>query len=199
MPVDAGTRVGPYEIVGWLGSGGMGDVYRARDPRLGRDVAIKLINDRLASDRDRLRRFQQEARAAGQLNHPGIVAVYDVGTYQDTPYIVSELLEGETLRHRLRGGPIGPRRAIDLARQIALGLAAAHAKGIVHRDVKPENLFLTSDGRIKILDFGVAKLTSTDDDRAPGSPTETAPDPARSTSPRPCPRGTRPAVPAVPP
>jgi serine/threonine protein kinase len=171
-----GRRIGPYEIVGWLGAGGMGDVYRARDSRLGRDVALKVIDPALAADAGRVRRFEQEARAAGQLNHPNVLAVYDSGIYDGTPYIVSELLEGETLRSRLSSGPMPPRKAIDVARQVAEGLAAAHQKGIFHRDVKPENLFITTDGRVKILDFGIAKLTasSEDDGGRTGLPTDTA-------------------------
>ena len=157
-----GTTIDHYEIVAWLGAGGMGVVYRARDPRLGREVAIKLISDTLASDSNRVSRFEQEARAAGQLNHPNILAVYDVGRYGGAPYIVSELLEGESLRGRLLRGALPPRRAIDYARQIAEGLAAAHERNIVHRDVKPDNLFITQDGRIKILDFGIAKLARPD-------------------------------------
>ena len=170
-----GTRLGPYEIVGWLGAGGMGDVYRARDARFSRDVAIKLISASLTADASRVRRFEQEARAAGQLNHPNILAVHDAGTHQGTPYIVSELLEGESLRSRLQQGAVPVRKAIDFARQTALGLAAAHDKAIVHRDVKPENLFITNDGRIKILDFGIAKLTQAGDDTAGQTsfPTET--------------------------
>jgi serine/threonine protein kinase len=158
MPIERGTRIGPYEIDGWLGAGGMGEVYRARDPRLGRDVAIKLVLPAFATDAARLRRFEQEARAAGQLNHPGILSVYDVGMHQGAPYVVSELLEGETLRSAMRTG-LPARRALDFARQIAEALAAAHDKGIVHRDLKPDNLFVSRDGRIKILDFGLAKLT----------------------------------------
>jgi Serine/threonine protein kinase len=136
----------------------MGEVYRARDSRLQRDVAIKVLPASFSQDADRLRRFEQEARAAGVLNHPNITAVYDIGTHDGAPYVVSELLEGETLRERLAGGALPPRKAIDYALQIAHGLAAAHEKGIVHRDLKPENLFVTRDGRIKILDFGLAKL-----------------------------------------
>src|SRR5262245_23220417 len=153
----------------------MGVVYRARDPRLGRDVAIKLIAETVAPDASRMQRFEQEARAAGQLNHPNIVAVFDVGRHAGAPYIVSELLEGESLRSRLLGGALPARRAIDFARQIAEGLAAAHERNIVHRDVKPDNLFITKDGRIKILDFGIAKLTRPGDDSArhTGFPTET--------------------------
>ena len=162
MPLPAGSRLGPYEIVAPIGAGGMGEVYRARDPRLGREVAIKVLPASFSNDPDRLRRFEQEARAAGVLNHPNVTAVYDIGSFDGAPYVVSELLEGETLRTRLAGGALGPRRAIDYATQIARGLAAAHEKGIVHRDLKPENLFVTKDGRVKILDFGLAKLTQVD-------------------------------------
>ncbi|MEP7310263.1 MAG: protein kinase [Acidobacteriota bacterium] len=164
MPIAKGTHIGPYEIVGWLGAGGMGEVYRARDHRLGREVAIKLLPETYASDMSRVRRFELEARAAGQLNHPNILAVYDAGIDAGVPYIVSELLEGESLPSRLRSGALPWRKAVDYARQIAEGLAAAHDRHIVHRDVKPENLFVTSDGRIKILDFGIAKLTRPNDD-----------------------------------
>jgi eukaryotic-like serine/threonine-protein kinase len=158
MPLAAGTRVGRYEIRSLLGEGGMGQVYLARDEKLTRDVAIKVLPRALSQDTDRLRRFEQEAQATGALNHPNILAVYDVGTHEAAPYIVSELLEGETLRGRIAGTALPQRKAIDYALQIAHGLAAAHEKGIVHRDLKPENLFLTKDGRIKILDFGLAKL-----------------------------------------
>jgi eukaryotic-like serine/threonine-protein kinase len=154
----AGTKLGPYEILAPIGAGGMGEVYRARDPRLTREVAIKVLPASFSQDPDRLKRFEAEARAAGVLNHPNITAVYDFGTHDGAPYIVTELLEGETLRSRLGPGAISPRKAIDYAVQIAKGLAAAHEKGIVHRDLKPENVFLTKDGRVKILDFGLAKL-----------------------------------------
>jgi len=154
-----GTSLGPYEILGAIGAGGMGEVYRARDPRLGREVAIKILPSQFSTDSERLRRFEQEARAAAALNHPNILAIYDLGQSNGSPYIVSELLEGESLRERLRSGPLPLRKAIDYATQIALGLAAAHDKGIVHRDLKPENLFITKDSRSKILDFGLAKLT----------------------------------------
>jgi Tol biopolymer transport system component len=154
----AGSRVGPYEIVEWLGAGGMGEVYRARDPRLQRDVAIKIIGRALAADEERLRRFELEARAAGQLNHPGILAIYDIGVHHGAPFIVSELLEGEALRSRLGKGALPMRSAIELARQLADALAAAHEKNVVHRDIKPDNLFLTTTGRLKVLDFGIAKL-----------------------------------------
>jgi eukaryotic-like serine/threonine-protein kinase len=158
MTLAAGTKLGPYEILAPIGAGGMGEVYRAKDPRLGREVAIKVLPASFSQDADRLKRFEQEARAAGVLNHPGITAVYDIGTAAGAPYIVTELLEGETLRNRLLAGALSVRKAIDYAVQIAKGLAAAHEKGIVHRDLKPENLFLTKDGRVKILDFGLAKL-----------------------------------------
>jgi len=155
--LEPGTRLGPYEIDSLIGDGGMGQVYRAHDPRLDRSVAIKTLTAG-AADPDLLRRFEVEARAAGGLDHPNVLVVYDIGTEGGVPYIVSELLQGETLRARLRNGPIPMRQAIDCCVQIARGLAAAHARGIVHRDLKPENLFLTRDGRVKILDFGVAKL-----------------------------------------
>src|SRR5438093_532730 len=158
MSLTAGTKLGPYEILAPIGAGGMGEVYRARDTRLGREVAIKVLPAALAKDPDRLRRFEQEARAAGQLNHPNILTVYEFGVHEGAPFIVSELLEGGTLRERLAGGAIPPRKAIELAIQIAHGLAAAHDKGIFHRDLKPENLFVTTEGRLKILDFGLAKL-----------------------------------------
>src|ERR1700694_532641 len=153
----------------------MGEVYRARDPRLGRDVAIKVLPASFSNDADRLRRFEQEARAAGALDHPNILAIHDIGTQDGAPYVVSELLEGETLRARLAGGAFSPRKALGHALQIAHGLAAAHEKGIVHRDLKPENLFVTRDGRVKILDFGLAKLTHIETGtEVTGLPTATA-------------------------
>jgi eukaryotic-like serine/threonine-protein kinase len=158
VTLTAGTRLGVYEIIAPLGAGGMGEVYRARDSQLGRDVAIKVLPASLSRDPDRLRRFEQEARAAAALNHPNILSVYQMGTYEGAPYLVSELLEGSTLRDQLLRGPLPIRKAVDYGIQTARGLAAAHEKGIVHRDLKPENLFLTKDGRIKILDFGLAKL-----------------------------------------
>jgi WD40 repeat protein len=163
MTLQPGTRLGPYEILAPLGAGGMGEVYRARDERLRRDVAVKVLPASYSADPDRLRRFEQEAQAAGALNHPNITAVHDLGSHDGSPYIVTELLEGETLRARLAGGALPVRKALDYARQAAAGLAAAHDKGIVHRDLKPENLFVTNDGRVKILDFGLAKLTQRDD------------------------------------
>jgi len=154
-----GTRIGDYEVKSLLGAGGMGEVYRAHDSRLGRDVAIKVLPASFAADADRLRRFEQEARAAAALNHPNILAVYQMGTHAGAPYLVSELLEGEPLRELLKRGRLVVRKAIDYGVQMARGLSAAHEKGIVHRDLKPENLFVTKDGRIKILDFGLARLT----------------------------------------
>src|SRR5260370_23096547 len=160
MSLSFGTRCGPDEVLDLLGAGGMGEVYRARDSQLGRDIAIKVLAN-LASDPERLRRFEQEARAAASLNHPNILAVYQLGIHEGAPYLVSELLEGETLRERLKRSPLPVRKVIDYGAQIARGLAAAHEKGIVHRDLKPENLFLTKDGQVKILDFGLARLTQT--------------------------------------
>jgi len=176
MSLTAGTRLGPYELVSLLGAGGMGEVYKARDPRLGRDVAIKVLPTEYAADADpsagsessrararddRLRRFEQEARTVAALNHPNIIALFDIGTLEGAPYIVTELLDGATLRERLGGGSLPSAKVIELAAQIACGLAAAHEKGIVHRDLKPENLFVTRDGHVKILDFGLARHFAT--------------------------------------
>ena len=158
MPLTSGVYLGPYEVFSLLGSGGMGEVYRGRDPRLDRDVAIKVLPSNASSDPGRLQRFEQEARAAAALNHPNILAVYDVGVYDGVPYIVSELLDGQTLRDRLSSGLVPVRTALDFAVQIAHGLAAAHENGIVHRDLKPDNVFVTADGRVKLLDFGLARL-----------------------------------------
>jgi Tol biopolymer transport system component len=173
MPLISGTKLGPYEIVEPLGAGGMGEVYRARDSRLDRLVAIKILPPEYAPDTERVRRFEQEARATAALNHPNILAVYDINGRTDFLYIVSELLEGETLRRRLASGALPSRKAVEYATQIALGLAAAHEKGVIHRDLKPENIFVTKDGRVKILDFGLAKLTPVaaplHDDRTIGS------------------------------
>jgi serine/threonine protein kinase/Tfp pilus assembly protein PilF len=178
MTLAAGARLGPYEIVAPIGSGGMGEVYKARDTRLGREVAVKVLPPEFSTDPERLRRFEQEARSASALNHPNILAIFDVGTHGEAPYVVSELLEGETLRERLAGASLPARKATDYATQIAEGLAAAQEKGIAHRDLKPENLFVMKDGRIKILDFGLAKLTrpevpSCPLTEAPTSPPET--------------------------
>ncbi len=156
----AGSRIAHFEVLGLIGSGGMGEVYRARDTRLGRDVAIKVLPAELAADPERLRRFEQEARAVAALSHPNILALYDVGTHEGAPYLVTELLEGESLRQRLQGGALPARKAVETAVQIAEGLAAAHEKGIVHRDLKPENVFLTKDVHVKLLDFGIAKLAA---------------------------------------
>jgi hypothetical protein len=166
MALASGTKLGPYEILSALGAGGMGEVYRARDPRLGREVAIKVLPSVPAPDSERLRRFEQEARATAALNHPNILAVFDIGSQDNSPYIVSELLEGGTLRSRLISGPLPVRKAVDYALQIVRGLAAAHDHGIFHRDLKPENIFIARDGHAKILDFGLAKLTMPE----PGAP-----------------------------
>ena len=162
MTLAPGIKLGRYEIRSKLGAGGMGEVYQARDMELGRDVAVKVLPSTFSTDKDRLNRFQQEACAAGALNHPNVLIVHDIGAHDGSPYVVSELLEGETLRKRIGGTPLGQRRAIDYALQIANGMAAAHEKGIIHRDLKPDNIFITNDGRVKILDFGLAKLTQLD-------------------------------------
>ena len=162
MPAANGSRIGRYEITAFLGSGAMGEVYRASDERLGREVAVKLLPTMFNADGERLKRFDQEARAAGALNHPNVLAIFDTGAHDGAPYIVSELLEGSTLRARLEPGALPVRKVVDFGVQIARGLTAAHAKGIVHRDLKPENLFVSPDGRVKILDFGLAKLTRSD-------------------------------------
>src|SRR5450755_4608620 len=149
MALTSGTKLGPYEILAALGAGGMGEVYRAKDPRLGRDVALKILPESFARDADRLRRFEQEARAVAALNHPNILAIHDIGQQDGTPFLVSELLEGESLRTSLDHGALPKRKTIDYGVQIAHGLAAAHDKGIVHRDLKPENIYVTRDGRVK--------------------------------------------------
>src|SRR6266852_1213987 len=154
----SGTKLGPYEILALLGAGGMGEVYRARDSRLRREVAVKILPPSFAQDADRLRRFEQEVRVVGALNHPNILAVYDTGTHNGSPYLVCELLEGQSLRQHMEESSLPQRKAIDYGMQIARGLAAAHEKGVVHRDLKPDNIFVLNDGRIKILDFGLAKL-----------------------------------------
>src|SRR3984893_7333990 len=159
MALSSGTKLGPYEIQSLLGAGGMGEVYRAKDARLDRIVAIKVLPASLSADHDRMQRFAQEARAAAALNHPNILSISDIGDEHGSPYVVSELLEGETLRERLRSGSLSSRKAIDYGLQVARGLAAQNEKRIVHRHLKPKNLFITSDGRVKILDFGLAKLT----------------------------------------
>src|SRR6202795_834079 len=167
MALTSGTKLGPYEIVSPVGAGGMGEVYRARDTRLGRDVAIKVLPEALAHDADRLRRFEQQARAIAALNHPNILGIHDIGAHEGAPFLVSEFLEGQTLREKLVSGPLPVRRAIEYALGIAQGLAAAHDKGIVHRDLKPENVFITPDGRVKVLDFGLAKLVQPEENHEP--------------------------------
>jgi serine/threonine protein kinase len=169
MPLNAGIQLGRYEIRSQLGVGGMGEVYLAQDTKLGRKVALKVLPAAFSEDAERLRRFEQEAQAAGALNHPNILVIFHIGTHEGAPYIVSELLEGETLRERMAGAALPQRKALDYALQIVRGLAAAHEKGIVHRDIKPDNVFVTSDGRVKILDFGLAKLTGASDGTQPQS------------------------------
>ncbi len=173
MTLDPGSRLGPYEILSPLGAGGMGVVYRARDSRLGREVAVKVLPEEFARDADRLARFEREARAVAALSHPNILSIFDFSTVDGTAFAVTELLDGETLRHRLEGGPLPARKAVELGSQIARGLAAAHEKGIVHRDLKPENVFVTRDGWAKILDFGLARVgpaPSADDGRTLTTP-----------------------------
>ena len=170
MSLSPDTELGPYRIVEAIGAGGMGEVYRARDTRLERDVAVKILPAHLADDEDGLARFERETKAVAALSHPNILTIYDVGRHQGVPFAVMELLEGETLRERLEKGSLPLGKAVELALETTRGLAAAHAKGIIHRDVKPDNLFITSDGHLKILDFGLARSTtgleSTSDDSA---------------------------------
>jgi hypothetical protein len=179
LALTAGTRLGPYEILSPLGAGGMGEVYRARDAKLARDVAVKVLPERVASDPEALARFEREARAVAAISHPNILAIHDFGKEGPVTYAVTELLEGETLRAMLAGGPLSVRKATEYAVQIARGLAAAHEKGIVHRDLKPDNLFVTTDGRVKILDFGLARPTAVvsarDDTRSPTVTSHTEP------------------------
>jgi serine/threonine protein kinase len=151
--ISPNSTLAQYTIVSEIGEGGMGEVWRARDPRLGRDVAIKVLPAALSAAKDRLARFGQEAQAAGALNHPNILVIYHIGTHDGAPFIVSELLEGESLRERLAGNPLPQRKAIDYALQLARGLAAPHEKGIVHRDIKPDNIFINDEGRVKILEW----------------------------------------------
>ncbi len=174
MALSPGVRLGPYEIVAPLGAGGMGEVYRARDPRLGREVAVKVLREATSGDPDRVRRFEQEAKAAGALNHPNLLSVYDVGTHEGAPYLVFELLQGTTLRSLLGRERLSTPKALDYAVQMARGLAASHDKGIVHRDLKPENVFVTEEQRVKILDFGLAKLRPLPEAEVVRSTVETA-------------------------
>src|SRR6266853_5308524 len=153
-----GNSLNQYRIIATVGAGGMGEVFRARDTRLNRDVAVKVLPKDFVSDPDRLRRFEQEAKTLAALNHPNVLTVFDAGVHEGAPYLVSELLQGKTLREELNGGALPVRKATEFAVQIANGLAAAHSKGVIHRDLKPENIFVTKDGRVKILDFGLAKL-----------------------------------------
>ena len=169
MPIPPGTKLGPYQISTILGVGGMGEVYRAHDSRLHREVAIKVLPERVSTDSERIARFEQEARATAALNHPNIVALYDVGTDRGTAYVVSELLIGATLRERIQEGPISPRKVVEMGLGILNGLAAAHERGIFHRDLKPENIFVTDDGTVKILDFGLAKLSPSPEHASGGS------------------------------
>ena len=166
MSIPAGTRLGPYEVIASIGVGGMGEVYRARDTRLDRDVAIKVLPGSVANDPDRRARFEREAKAVAALSHPNILAIHDFGIHDGVAYAVMELLQGETLRDRLRNGPLPVRKASEIAIQIARGLAAAHDKGLLHRDLKPENLFLLDDGQVKILDFGLARQAASSSDHA---------------------------------
>src|SRR5215472_1288762 len=168
MTLVAGSRLGPYEILSAIGAGGMGEVYRARDPRLGREVAIKVLPASFSQDADRLKRFEQEARSASALNHPNIVTIHEIGSVNGTSYMAMELIEGASLRELLASGPLPAKRLLDVAVQIAEGLAKAHGAGIVHRDLKPENVMVTKDGFVKLLDFGLAKLFVAPEDRASG-------------------------------
>ena len=161
MTLSAGARLGPYEILSPLGAGGMGEVYRARDTRLARDVAVKVLPESLAVDQERLKRFEKEARSASALNHPNIVTIYDIGSESGVSYIAMEVVEGVTLRELLAGGPLPIKKLLQIAPQVAEGLARAHEAGIVHRDLKPENVMVKKDGLVKVLDFGLAKLSST--------------------------------------
>jgi serine/threonine protein kinase len=175
MALTSGTKLGPYEVQAPLGAGGLGEVYRAKDSRLGRDVAIKVLPESMARDTERLRRFETEARAIAALNHPNILSIHDIGAYDGAPYLVSECLEGQSLWLTMKGGALPLRRAVDYGTQIAQGLAAAHDRGIIHRDLKPENVFITRDGRVKILDFGLAKLTLPEEASCDGATMESVP------------------------
>ena len=179
MTLSTGTRLGPYEILAPLGAGGMGEVYRARDTRLGREVAVKVLPAHRAQDPDALARLEREAQAVAALSHPNILAIHDLGTDQGVFFVVTELLEGETLRNRLASSPLPWRKAVEIGAAIADGLAGAHLKGVIHRDLKPDNIFVTRDGRVKILDFGLARLTpmisQQDQTSAPTTPPQTEP------------------------
>src|SRR6266498_1028134 len=171
MQISPGSHLGPYEVSSLLGAGGMGEVYRARDTKLGRDVALKVLPAEVSSDPERRRRFEAEARSASALNHPNIVTVYDIGSSDSTIYVAMEMVEGKTLRELILAEPLPTRKLLEIGVQIAEGLAKAHAAGIVHRDLKPENLMVSRDGYAKILDFGLAKLASTVPGDVSGMPT----------------------------
>src|SRR5207237_8770479 len=177
MPLAPGSRLGPYEILASLGAGGMGEVYRARDNKLGREVAVKVLPERLAADSAALERFEREARAVAALSHPNVLGIYEFGRDDGVAYAVMELLTGETLRERLVEGPLSQRKALEYGLQITHGLAAAHEKEIVHRDLKPENIFVTPDGRLKILDFGLAKVSIAAADETKSPTAVAAPEP----------------------
>src|SRR5215475_5001695 len=179
MPLSASQRLGPYQVLSPLGAGGMGEVWRARDERLGREVAVKVLPEEVSSDAGRLKRFEKEARAASALNHPNIVTIYDIGSADSVAFIAMERVEGKTLRELLFGGGLPIKRLLQIAAQIAAGLAKAHEAGIVHRDLKPENVMVTKDGLVKILDFGLAKQTGPVSGSDEGShlPTETGTSP----------------------
>ncbi len=180
MTLAVSSRLGPYEIVALIGASGMGEVYGAHDTRLGRDVAIKVLPAAFPDDSERLRRFELEARAIAALDHPNILVIHDIGTHEGAPYLVTELLEGETLRESLTCGPLPLRKALDIAVQIAHGLAAAHEKGIIHRDLKPANVFVGKEGgHVKILDFGIAKLAAA---RGPAGSVGTVSEPSLKSS-----------------
>ncbi|HYX22115.1 MAG TPA: serine/threonine-protein kinase, partial [Thermoanaerobaculia bacterium] len=174
MTLSAGTKLGPFEVVAPLGAGGMGEVYRAKDSRLGREVAVKVLSPEFAADADRRKRFEQEARSASALNHTNIVTIHDIGADANTVYIAMELIDGRTLREVLHAGAIPTKRLLDLAYQIADGLAKAHSAGIIHRDLKPENVMVTKEGSIKILDFGLAKLLKEQPEESSNLPTAQA-------------------------
>ncbi|HEY3204264.1 MAG TPA: serine/threonine-protein kinase, partial [Thermoanaerobaculia bacterium] len=171
MTLSAGTRLGPYEILAPLGAGGMGEVYRARDPRLGREVAVKVLPASFSQDADRLRRFEQEARSASALNHPNIITIHEIGSANSTSYIAMEFVDGASLRELLAVGPLPTKKLLDIGVQIAEGLAKAHGAGIVHRDLKPENVMVSKDGFVKLLDFGLAKLFAAPQEQVSGMPT----------------------------
>ena len=171
MTLAAGTRLGPYSILAPLGAGGMGEVYRARDERLKREVAVKVLPAELAADADRRARFEREARAASGLSHPNILSVYDIGSSDSTVYMAMELVDGQTLKDLIASGPVPTKKLLELSVQLADGLAAAHAAGIVHRDLKPQNVMISRHGYVKILDFGLAKLVAAEDSELSGAAT----------------------------